>query len=762
MSGPVSRGWLRLVVPRDNTSAPFTAEQLYAAIHAGTGRRESTQILLAGAPGDVGIWLRAEEHRLDPLGAMVLATYPDAELEPTAPPWPSGSAPAHLAAERWSLAHEAAYPIKTVRAFEHSEPMAMTLGALAEARPGEFGAMSLVLTRAPAKFARRSLALQRALATGGDTGPLWQRAVMLPFDILAAVLTSLVSGPAVNETVPQVRPLLDADLEARLKWLAGKAAQPAFAVTLRTAWLAPTAARAARGHAGLASALGQFAVVGQNTLTPGREDPRATWRGITAGEAARREPVVFAIDELAGLVHSPGADLVIPHLRRTGARSRAAVPMADGGLHLADSLHRDDAQPVGVSVRDLMSHAYVVGPSGTGKTTLLTQLVLSLVESGTAGVVLDPHGDLVRQVLARLPEDVAGRVDLFDLTNTESLPTINPLWVDPDAPGGGAVARAVRSAAVTAVFADLWGLHRATTPNLLHFLEAALAALIASGDGCLANLPRFLTDGPYRASVVRAANDPRISARWAEFAGLSADDRSRTVRAILNKAADFDRNPILATVFGDTGPGLRLEPVMDGGRVLLVSLPRGLVPEGTVELVGSLLVSLLYQAALAREARPVEDRPPVVAVIDEFQEFALTTFAKVVTATRKYGLGLVVANQNLSRVYAVSPDVLATLLANAGTLVTFRTAPGDAEVLAPFMAPFDAADLAALAPYECYWRVPTAAGPRPVAARTRALGERSRTDDEIGALWARLRLAGLPMPREPRQAAMARLRGDAP
>jgi hypothetical protein len=241
---------------------------------------------------------------------------------------------------------------------------------------------------------------------------------------------------------------------------------------------------------------------------------------------------------------------------------------------------------------------------------------------------------------------------------------------------------------------------------------------------------------------VRAANDPRISARWAEFAGLSADDRSRTVRAILNKAADFDRNPILATVFGDSGPGLRLEPVMDGGRVLLVSLPRGLVPEGTVELVGSLLVSLLYQAALAREARPADQRPPVVAVIDEFQEFALTTFAKVVTATRKYGLGLVVANQNLSRVRSVSPDVLATLLANAGTVVTFRTAPGDADVLASMMTPFTADDLAALAPYECYWRIPSAIGPQVVSARTRALPPPLRTDGEAAALAARLRIPG--------------------
>jgi len=735
---------LRLVVPRDNTSAPFTAEQLYAALHAGTRRGQVTQILLAGEATEVGIWLRVETARLEPVAAMIRATYPDVELDHRAPPLPT---PAELTASpgqvgaRWRLAHEAAYPIKTVRAFEHSEPMAMTLGALAECRPGEHAALSLLLTPAPPRFARRSLLLTRALVTGSHTGPWWQRALSLPVELLAAILSALLSPGGSSEPVSVVP--LNADLEARVKWIAGKAAQPAFRVTAHTAWLAADPARAARGHSGLVSALGQFAVVGQNSLQPRRCQARRSWEAILAGTPATREPMVLAIDELAGLVHLPGADLVVPRLERTRARRReAATPLPATGLALADTAHRSSRDPVGVTVNQLMSHAYLVGPSGTGKTTLLTQLALALATTGTAGVILDPHGDLVRQTLLRLPEDRLDRVRLLDLSDPTNLPTLNPLWVPPDPPGGVAVARAVRSAAVAAVFADLWGLHRSATPNLLHFLEAALAALVASGQGCLATLPRFLTDGTFRAQIVRAANDPRITARWMEFAALGPDDRSRTVRAILNKAAEFDRNPLLGTVFGDPGPGMRVDELMDNGTLLLVSLPRGLVPEGTVELLGSLLVSLLYQAALAREARPAAQRPPVVAVIDEFQEFALTTFAKVVTATRKYGLGLVVANQNLSRIRTVAPDILSTLLANAGTVVTFRTAPGDAEVLAPLMSPFDAEDLVPLAPYECYWRVPTPAGPQVVSARTRNLPPPVRTDSDITALSARLRIPG--------------------
>jgi hypothetical protein len=743
---PEPRTWLHVVVPRDNHSAPFTAEQLYAALHAATYRGQWTEVALVGAPRHVGIYLRAERSRVAPIRALVRATYPDAEVDLADPPVPAR--PAAVVGARWRLREHPAYPVKTVREFENSEPMAMTLGALAEAcDEGECGIVHLALAPAPQRFHRDAKALALALTRGELPRPLWARALNVPLDLVEAVVASLLFT-TLDATALQPATVVHADLDAQLKWVNGKAAQAAFSVTIRTAWAAPTAARASEGHAALAAALGQFAVPGQNALDPAARLTADDWPALLDGALARRERCVLGTAELAGLCHLPGPDLVIPHLARTGARRREQrLPAAPDTLVLAETTHRDRGEPVGVRVCDLMTHAYVVGPSGTGKTTLLVRLVLELAERRTAAVVLDPHGDLARHVLAALPDDHAGRVRLFDITDPAALPTINPLWLPPQPnENAAAVARAVRSAAVTAVFADLWRLDKASAPNLMHFLEAALAALVAVGDGCLSQLPRFLTDGAFRADVVRRANDPRIAARWREFTSLGADDRSRTVRAILNKAADFDRNPILATIFGDPGPGLRLDEVMDNGGVLLVSLPRGLVPEGTVELVGSLLVTQLYQAALAREARPPDERPPVVAVIDEFQEFALSTFAKIVTATRKYGLGLVVANQNLSRLHAVGPDVLSTLMANVGSTVAFRTGAADAEYLAPLFDPFDAADLRAQAAYECYWRLTVNGTPEPVvSARALPPATPLRAGTELARFTDVARLPGRPL-----------------
>lgn len=741
------RGWLKLVVPRDNHSAPFTAEQLYAAIHAGSPKHGLTQLVLSGTRREVAIYLGAERSRLTPLRTLVLATYPDADAEPSDAPL--GAQPGTVVVgARWRLLGDRAYPVKTVREFDNSEPMAMTLGALAEAGDGEQGFVSLLLRPAPPAFHRRSRRLAIALATGADTSPWWLRLLALPADLVVAVLDAVSTTTPAAPGAKPAPPVVHADLDAMLKWINGKAAQPAFETTTLTGWAAADHARARAGHDALVGALGQFTVPEQNALVPASDT--SVWSKAVAGWRPRRERCVLGVQELAGLCHMPGPDLVIPHLQRTRARRRELPrPTSPDSLVLAETTHRHHAEPVGVTVADLMTHAYLVGPSGTGKTSLLTRLVLELARAGTAAVVLDPHGDLTRQVLARLPDDAADRTVLFDLTDTSNIPTLNPLWLPTCEDDGGAMlARAVRSAAVTAVFTDLWGLHRAATPNLLHFLEAALAALVGAGDSCLAELPRFLTDAVFRRDVVRRANDPRVKARWVEFAQLGPDDRSRTVRAILNKAAAFDRNPLLGTVFGDRGPGLRFDELMDSGRLVLVNLPRGLVPEGTVELIGSLIVTLVYQAALAREARSADQRPPVVAVIDEFQEFALSTFAQVVTATRKYGLGLVVANQNLSRIHAVSHDVLSTLLANVSTLVTFRTSPSDADVLAPMLPPFEPADLVLLDAYECYWRAPVAGrAPHTVSARTLPLPPPIRTDEDVDRLAARVRVRGRPLVR---------------
>lgn len=205
---PADRRWVRLIMPRDNVSAPFTAEQLYAAIHAGLRPDELVQLLLTGhsaagnaaegstAAGHTSVdwWLRAGAAVLGPLLSQLQSAYPDLQVTPGDPPLPARGLDRYLGGQRWTLAADRAYPMKRVQAFVNSDPMAMTLGALAQAGPGETGALSVVLGRAPASFARHAATYAQALATGADTSSWGMRLISVPFELLASILTGLISA----------------------------------------------------------------------------------------------------------------------------------------------------------------------------------------------------------------------------------------------------------------------------------------------------------------------------------------------------------------------------------------------------------------------------------------------------------------------------------------------------------------------------------------------------------------------------------------
>lgn len=480
-------------------------------------------------------------------------------------------------------------------------------------------------------------------------------------------------------------------------------------VTLRSAWLADEEDDAWAGHRALAALLEGAGLVAGRCRNPavaaarivdGRPDRRARRRGQMTPAA------------LARVLRIP--DRPPPTMQRlSSARRPAPRPLPAEGIALATATG-GQPEPVGFTVEELTSHAYVLGPSGTGKSALLARLVAGLVSAGTGSIVLDPHGDLVRRVLAALPATRRVGVDVAEFTDPAQAVAINPLHE----PTGDPQAQANRVAAMVAAFADIWQLTEATTPNLHRFLRLSLDTLMAGGSPRLADLAKVLDDLSFRRELLHRAADPRLTAEWQQFDKWSAYERTKAIRSVVNKAEVFDRDPVLRKVFGDPGPGLCIGDYLDTGRSLLVNLSRGRLAEGTGRLLGTLLMTMLHQAAMARENVAPELRRPAVAVLDEFHELGVTSFSKVVTATRKYRVGVVAANQNLASINALDRYLVESLLANAANLVAFRLSAEDARALAPSFPGVTAADLAGLGRFECYLRRQGPAGPEVTSART--------------------------------------------
>jgi hypothetical protein len=678
--GPV---WVTLLPP----SPPPPAELSVRALAALAGGHGPITLAAFGEPRRLSFRLAAGPG-VPPavMAESVRAAFPGAELGEAGPPAPDGR---HVAAATW-------WPAEAGRIGDFAAAVTAALSGLPD---GQCAMAAAILRPAPRAAGRRlEREARRALARQGDRD-LLGALNNLASDTLASALAP-TAGPANRDARP------DHD---RADQLRDRAAAGLVEVTLRTAWFADTEVDAEAGHealavlleaAGLHRARRGHPVRTAGRLLDGYPERRARRHGLlTPAELSR----------LLRLPDPPPATM----LRLGSVRRPPAGPLPADGIPLgrATGAH---PEPVGLTVAELTAHTYVLGPSGTGKTALLARLVLGLTERRTGAVVLDPHGDLVRQVHAGLPAGRADRVDTLSFADPDRAVPINPLFE----PTADPQAQANRAAATVAAFADIWQLTEATSPNLHRFLRLCLDTLIAAGRPRLADLSRVMDDPVFRHQLLREAGDPRLSADWQRFEKWSSYERTKTIRAVVNKADAFERDPVLRRVFGDAGPGLRLEDYLDGGRTLLVNLARGQLAEGTGPLLGSLVTTMLHQSAMARERVPPAQRRPAVAVLDEFHELGVASFAKLVTAVRKYRVGLVAANQNLASLHAVDRHLVETLLANAANVCAFRLSAEDARVLAGSFPGLSAADLTGQGRFEFYLRRQGVDGPEVVSARS--------------------------------------------
>jgi hypothetical protein len=339
-------------------------------------------------------------------------------------------------------------------------------------------------------------------------------------------------------------------------------------------------------------------------------------------------------------------------------------------------------RPFGISVADRRSHIAIFGKTGSGKTTLLRSLLVQDIEAGRGCMLLDPHGDLADELLDHIPPWRTEDLIYFspaDLSHPIGLNLLERVPAD-DRP---LVASSVVST-FKHLWADSWG------PRLEYILYNTVAALLdfpkSRGGMSLLAVPRMLSDSEYRLRVTRHIQDARVRAFWEqEFARFSPQLTAEAVSPIQNKVGALLSAPAVRNVLGQATSTLRLGKAMDEQRIIICNLAKGRIGEDKANLLGSMLVTGVQLAAMARASVPEHERIDFVCYLDEFHNFATTSFASILSEGRKYGLALVTANQFLAQ---VDPRILAALFGNVGTLVSFQVGHTDAEELAPEFSPY--------------------------------------------------------------------------
>jgi hypothetical protein len=432
---------------------------------------------------------------------------------------------------------------------------------------------------------------------------------------------------------------------------------------------------------------------------------------------ARRLPVahypcILNAAELGALAAFPVGAVSLPGLRLAGCRQLApAADIPSGGRVLGRATFPGSERTLALSVTDSLRHVHVIGPTGVGKSTLLASLITQDMAAGRGVVVLDPKGDLVADVLDRVPRGRTGDVIVLDPTDDERPVGLNLL-------AGAAGDSELVVDQVVGIFHQLY--HAFWGPRTADILRSALLTLVGVPGMTLCEVPLLLTDPAFRRRLVGRVDDPiALGPFWGWYEGLSDAERAAAIGPVMNKLRAFLLRRRLRNVLGQASPRLDFDRVLAKRRILLVPLARGRLGEEAAALVGSLVVARLWQAVQRRAGLPAEQRHPTFAVLDEAQDFLHlpTDVADVLAQARGLGLGLTLAHQHLGQL----PTALrAAILANCRSRVMFQCSADDARALAKELAPhLEAADLQGLDAYRVVMTL--SAGARvapPVTART--------------------------------------------
>lgn len=362
----------------------------------------------------------------------------------------------------------------------------------------------------------------------------------------------------------------------------------------------------------------------------------------------------------------------------------------------AETNFRNEQVRFGIKRDDRRAHMYVIGKTGTGKSTLLETLIRQDIASGQGLALLDPHGDLVEKILANLPEQRKDDLIYFNVTDQTQPLGLNPLE------NIAASKRPLAASGLLEVFKKLW--MDSWGPRLEHIMRNALLALLDQPQATLADVLRLLDDQAFRRKAITKIENDRVRDFWIkEYENYPARFRIEAIAPIQNKVGAFLSNPLLNSILTQTKNAFYLRRVMDEGKILLVNLAKGKVGEDTATLLGALLVTRVGLAALSRADVPEEDRKDFYLYLDEFQNFTTLSLASMLSELRKYRVNMIFAHQYLSQ---LDPQVRDAILGNVGTLVSFRLGVSDAEILEKeFYPEFTIKDLVSLPNYHVYLKL---------------------------------------------------------
>ncbi|MCC2631703.1 MAG: hypothetical protein K0S20_402 [Patescibacteria group bacterium] len=485
------------------------------------------------------------------------------------------------------------------------------------------------------------------------------------------------SNEAQNTAAGNVR--LTAMQEQQAKLLVEKGSKVGFNVQIRCVARMNSEIEAKNQVQTMLSSFSQFQAPESNGFKIANKDDRKQLVDYILRSFSNRQPtLILNSEELASIFHFPNRPLDTPNVHWLGARKLAPpTNMPKSGLLLGYSSFRGTEIPIHMSYEDRLRHFYMIGKSGSGKTTIFQNMILQDIRNGHGVCYMDPNGDAVDWIVKHIPKERAEDVIIFDPSDTARPMALNLLEYDPAFPEQ----KTMVINEVLSIFDKLYDLKATGGPIFEQYMRNAMLLVMDDPESgsTLMEIPKVLADAEFRKYKLSKSRNQVVIDFWvneAEKAGGEAA-LANMVPYITSKLTQFTSNDIMRPLIGQQKSAFNFREIMDSKKILLVTLPKGLLGDMNAQLLGMIISGKIQIAAFSRQSQPEAQRVPFYLYVDEFQNFTSKTFATILAEARKYRLSLNITNQYLDQLDEETRDAV---FGNVGTMLTWIIGAKDAEV----------------------------------------------------------------------------------
>jgi hypothetical protein len=658
--------------------------------------QETYTFEITASDGEIFFTVGSPAKRRELIEKQIHAHYPDAQIEVARPRMFSPDR--KVAATSLELGGHGLFPIKNYKGME-DDPLNALANALSKIGT-EASASVQILVRPTTFSIKKSIESMGKRIAGGKGGG------SLLSDVAAAATGKSTEKP--SEQISQRTPVQ----EEQLKLLSEKASETILQGQVRLVTTGEDDAIARLHLESLISAFGQYSTPNV-FFKPAKErwfrnEGRIVADYLTS-HFGRAPILILNTTELASLFHLPNQWTAAPNIRWLSARRFAPpVNLPESGVIIGETIYRGERKTVRLKEDDRRRHLFMIGKTGTGKSTLFETMALQDISEGKGVCIIDPLGDLAESILSKIPRNRAEDVIYFDPSDTERPMGVNLLSYKKPEERDFLVANWIE------IFYKLFdpGKTGIIGPQWEHWgRNAALTVMAQPGGGTLVDIPRLFTDDAYRSAAIANVKDPVVKSFWQQQLQKTADfHKSEMYNYFISKFGRFMTNDLMRNIIGQTESSFDFRELMDSGKILLVNLAKGKIGETNSNLLGLILVSRLQTAAFSRTDIPEEGRRDFYVYIDEFQNFTTDTFATILSEARKYRLDLNITNQYVAQ---LTEQIRDAVIGNVGTIISFRIGAQDAELLAKEFKGVTASDFMNLDKFHTYVKLLVDGTPTP-------------------------------------------------